>query len=145
MNLQPAVAIMKVILVEDYAPIRERLCELVHLVQGAQIVAQAEEPTAALAAIDASDPDVVILDLQLKGGTSGLTILRWLREHRPATPAIVLSNSAYAQMRKVCLGLGARLFLDKTSEFLQLHAALTELAASADLSPLPSIRSSNAS
>jgi DNA-binding NarL/FixJ family response regulator len=66
--------------------------------------------------------------LQLKAGTSGLTILEWLREHRPATHAIVLSNSAYAQMRKACLDLGARLFLDKAGEFLRLPAVLAELS-----------------
>lgn len=119
---------MKVLLVEDYAPIRERLCDLVKTVPGAHIVAQADEAATALAAIHASEPDVVILDLQLKAGTSGLTVLKWLREHRPATAAIVLSNSAYAQMRKVCMDLGARLFLDKASEFVQLRTALMTLA-----------------
>jgi DNA-binding NarL/FixJ family response regulator len=120
---------MKVLLVEDFAPIRDRLCELVQTVPGARIVAQADEPDAALAAIRESEPDVVIVDLQLKAGTSGLTILEWLREHRPGTQAIVLSNSAYAQMRKVCLDLGARLFLDKAGEFLRLPAVLAELSA----------------
>ncbi|MGN6651161.1 response regulator [Trinickia sp.] len=119
---------MKVLLVEDYAPIRERLCDLVRSVPGAHIAAEADEPSAALAAIDASEPDLVIIDLQLKAGTSGLTILKWLYEHRPSTPVIVLSNSAYAQMRKVCYDLGAKLFLDKASEFAQLRGALVELA-----------------
>lgn len=119
---------MKVLLVEDFAPIRDRLCELVQMVPGAQIVAQADEPAAALAAIRESEPDVVIVDLQLRAGTSGLTILKWLHDHRPATTAIVLSNSAYAQMRKACLDLGVRLFLDKASEFARLPGVLAELA-----------------
>jgi DNA-binding NarL/FixJ family response regulator len=119
---------MKVLLVEDFAPIRDRLCELVHRVPGAQIVAQADDPAAATAAISANEPDVVIVDLQLRGGTSGLTILKWLHEHRPNIAAIVLSNSAYPQMRKVCLELGAHLFLDKAREFGRLGAALRELA-----------------
>ncbi|MGG1947889.1 response regulator [Trinickia sp. NRRL B-1857] len=118
---------MKVLLVEDYAPIRERLCELVRTVPGAHIVAEADEPSLAVAAIEQNEPAVVIIDLQLKAGTSGLTILKWVREHRPAIAVIVLSNSAYAQMRKVCLELGAKLFLDKASEFVQLRAALVEL------------------
>lgn len=120
---------MKVLLVEDFAPIRDRLCELVQMVPGAHIVGQADEPVAALAAIRDSEPDVVILDLQLRAGTSGLTILKWLHEHRPAIAAIVLSNSAYAQMRTACLKLGARLFLDKASEFARLPGALAELSA----------------
>ncbi|WP_162878094.1 response regulator transcription factor [Trinickia diaoshuihuensis] len=120
---------MKVLLVEDYAPIRERLCDLVRTVPGAYIVAEAEEPSIAVAAIEANDPAVVIIDLQLKAGTSGLTILKWVREHRPQIAVIVLSNSAYAQMRKTCLELGAKLFLDKASEFVQLRGALVDLAS----------------
>lgn len=128
MSLNSFVSAMKVLLVEDYAPIRERLCDLVRAVPGAHTVAEADDPSAALAAIDDIEPDVVIIDLQLKAGTSGLTILKWLNEHRPATPVIVLSNSAYAQMRKVCYDLGAKLFLDKAGEFAQLRGALMELA-----------------
>lgn len=128
MNFDQIAAAMKVLLVEDYAPIRERLCDLVRTVPGARIVAEADEASAAVMAIDAEEPDVVIVDLQLKAGTSGLTILKWLRAHRPATGVIVLSNSAYAQMRKVCLDLGVRLFLDKTSEFAELRPALLEFA-----------------
>ncbi len=126
---------MKVLLVEDFAPIRDRLCDLVHKVPGAEIVAQADDPAGAMAAITANEPDVVIVDLQLKAGTSGLTILKWLHQNRPAVSAIVLSNSAYPQMRKVCLDLGAHLFLDKASEFGRLGAALSELAARSPHSP----------
>ena len=46
---------MKVLLVEDYAPIRERLCDLVRSVPGAHIAAEADEPSAALAAIGPAD------------------------------------------------------------------------------------------
>ncbi|MGN6232709.1 MAG: response regulator [Trinickia sp.] len=137
MNSNQLVVAMKVLLVEDYAPIRERLCDLVRTIPDARIVSEADEASAALAAIEASDPDVIIVDLQLKAGTSGLTILKWLREHRPATAVIVLSNSAYAQMRKVCMDLGARMFLDKASEFAQLRGALLELASR--LPPPPSL------
>ncbi|MGN6669835.1 MAG: response regulator [Trinickia sp.] len=126
---------MKVLLVEDYAPIRERLCDLVRTIPGATIVAEADEASSAVAAIDATGPDVVIVDLQLKSGTSGLTILKWLREHRPATAVIVLSNSAYPQMRKACLDLGARLFLDKAGEFAQLRGALLALAGRQSVAP----------
>lgn len=126
---------MKVLLVEDYAPIRERLCDLVRTIPGAKIVAEADEAASAVAAIDANDPDVVIVDLQLKSGTSGLTILKWLREHRPATAIIVLSNSAYPQMRKACFELGARLFLDKAAEFAQLRGALLDLVGRCPIAP----------
>lgn len=126
---------MKVLLVEDYPPIRERLCDLVRTIPGARIVGEADEASLAVAAIDANDPDVVIVDLQLKSGTSGLTILKWLRDHRPATEVIVLSNSAYPQMRKACLDLGARLFLDKAAEFAQLRGALLDSVGRRSVAP----------
>ncbi len=126
---------MKVLLVEDYTPIRERLCDLVRSIPGARIVGQADEASLAVAAIDANNPDVVIVDLQLKSGTSGLTILKWLRDHRPATEVIVLSNSAYPQMRKACLDLGARLFLDKAAEFAQLRGALLDSVGRHSVAP----------
>jgi DNA-binding NarL/FixJ family response regulator len=128
MNSNPPAPAIKVYLVEDYAPIRARLAQLVCAVARAQIVGEADEPTAALAGIGVSKPHVVIVDLQLKSGTSGLTVLKWLRAHEPDIAAIVLSNSAYAQMRQVCLDLGASLVLDKAGEFVRIGDAVREAA-----------------
>jgi DNA-binding NarL/FixJ family response regulator len=122
--------IVKVFLVEDFAPIREKLAELLLTVTGVRIVGTADEPAAALDGIAASQPDVVIVDLQLKAGTSGLTVLRWLREHAPGTVAFVLSNLVYPQIKEACLELGARLVLDKATEAFRLREAVIELAQS---------------
>jgi DNA-binding NarL/FixJ family response regulator len=71
---------------------------------------------------------VVVVDLRLKSGTSGLSVLRWLHANEPRVAAIVLSNSAYAQMKQACLDLGAWCVLDKTSEFAELGTTIVAIA-----------------
>jgi DNA-binding NarL/FixJ family response regulator len=134
MNLNASITGIKVFLVEDYAPIRERVGLLIGASTGAQIVGEADEPAAALAGIRALRPDVVVIDLQLKSGTSGLTILKWLREHEHEhdIAAVVLSNSTYAQMRQVCLDLGARFVLDKATDIMRIGDIVRAAANRAD-------------
>jgi DNA-binding NarL/FixJ family response regulator len=119
---------IKVFLVEDYAPIREKLAELMLTVAGAEVVGTADDPAQAMVGIGSSMPDVVVVDLNLKSGTSGLAVLEWLREHAPGVVAVVLSNLVYPQIKQSCLDLGARLVLDKASEAFQLRDAVCEIA-----------------
>ena len=128
MNSNTPAHAIKVFLVEDYAPVRERLGLLVRAVEGAGVVGEADDPAAAVSAIARTKPHVVVVDLRLKSGTSGLSVLRWLRANQPHVAAIVLSNSAYAQMKQACLDLGAWFVLDKTSEFAELGAAIATIA-----------------
>ncbi|GLU33770.1 response regulator transcription factor [Trinickia caryophylli] len=128
MNRKQSSPAVKVFLVEDYVPIRERLAELIHTVEGARVVGVADEAEDALERIKASEPDIVIVDLQLRAGTSGMSVLKWLREHAPHVVAVVLSNIAYPQMRQACLDLGARLVLDKASEALHVRDAVAQIA-----------------
>jgi DNA-binding NarL/FixJ family response regulator len=128
MNANPPIPALKVFLVEDHASLRDRIAELVCSVAGTQVVGMADDPDGAYAGISLTQPDMVVVDLQLKSGTSGLAVLRWLREHAPGIAAIVLTNSMYPQMKEACLELGARLVLDKSSEALRVRDAVRELA-----------------
>ena len=114
---------MKVYLVEDSALIRERLAAMLRTLEGLEIVGEAEAPEAALLGIKASRPDVVILDLQLSGG-SGLSVLRQLHDFAPNVVPIVLTNYALPQFREECLAAGATYFFDKTTEFGKVCGAI---------------------
>jgi len=61
-------------------------------------------------------PDVVILDMQMPGGT-GLDVLATMKRDQVSCVVIVLTNFAYPQYRKKCLASGANFFLDKSTEF----------------------------
>ena len=68
----------------------------------------------------------MLLDYQIEGGT-GLQLLRAVRPQSPQTEFIVLTNHATDQHRRACLDAGARFFLDKSSEFGCIGAAIAEI------------------
>jgi DNA-binding NarL/FixJ family response regulator len=89
------------------------------------VAGQADTPQSSIDGILGTRPDVVVLDVQLEGG-SGLQVLRAIREVAPSIGFVVFSNSSGPAYRKRYLGEGADSFLDKTTEFDQLVLAVTE-------------------
>jgi DNA-binding NarL/FixJ family response regulator len=105
-----------VFLVEDSASIRSRLSEMLGAVEGVSIVGEAESPAAAIDGILRTQPDSVVLDMHLTGGT-GIEVLRKVCPVAPHIVFIMLTNHPEPQYRKVCLQSGATHFLDKSTEF----------------------------
>jgi DNA-binding NarL/FixJ family response regulator len=110
---------MKIFLVEDSAVVRERLVAMVSELRGAEIVGYAEDARRATEYIVAFQPDVMILDIQLSGG-SGIEVLREVKRMQPAPVVIMLTNYATPEYRLACQQAGAELFLDKSFEADQL-------------------------
>ena len=120
---------LKVFLADDSAAIRERVAQLLS-VNAVDIVGEAETPQGSIDGILAAEPDVVVLDVHLDGGT-GLQVLRAVRQARPGIAFVVFSNNSAPAYRKRYLGEGARSFLDKSSEFDRLALAVVEASARA--------------
>jgi DNA-binding NarL/FixJ family response regulator len=113
---------LKVFLADDSAAIRERVAAI--LAAGKiTIVGQAETPQGSIDGILSAHPDVVVLDVQLEGGT-GLEVLRAVREADPQIAFVVFSNNSASAYRKRYIGAGATQFLDKSTEFDQLVPAV---------------------
>ncbi|MDE2605138.1 MAG: response regulator transcription factor [Burkholderiales bacterium] len=113
---------IKVFLADDSRPIRER----VNAMLGAahmDVVGEAATPDTCIAGILDSHPDVVVLDVQLEGG-SGLQVLKAVRSADPDVAFVVFSNNSAPGYRKRYLGEGAVRFLDKSTEFDQLAQAV---------------------
>ena len=120
---------LKVFLVDDYAPIRGRIAGLLKAMKGVAVVGEAETPDSATRDILESNPDAVLLDLQLTGGT-GLDVLKAVHADRPAIVFIVLTNHVNPQYRQLCMASGASHFLDKSHDFQQVEKILFDLQAS---------------
>lgn len=114
---------LKVFLADDSAPIRDRVAAML-CAQGMTIAGEAATPADCIHAILATRPDVVVLDVQLEGGT-GLQVLQAVRAAAPDIAFVVFSNNAGPAYRKRYLGAGATGFLDKAAEFDQLARAVT--------------------
>jgi two-component system response regulator DevR len=117
---------IEVFLVEDSAVIRDRLIALLNGIPGITVTGCAEDADGAVTAILSTQPHAVILDLQLKG-SSGIDVLRSLRNADSTVTVIVLTNYATAAYRKRCLDSGAQFFLDKTNEFESLPGIFEQL------------------
>jgi DNA-binding NarL/FixJ family response regulator len=117
-----------VFLVEDSAPIRARLAEMLGLVEGVSIVGEAETPASAIEGILRTRPDSVVLDIQLTGG-SGIEVLRKVCPVAPHIVFIMLTNHPDPQYRKICMESGAAYFLDKTAEFEKVREVIAGLGA----------------
>lgn len=114
-----------VFLVEDSALLRGRIESM--LAGVARCTGAAVGAADAIAAILADPPDAVVLDLMLFE-SSGIDVLRALRARAPWIAVYVLTNHPAAHYRRVALGLGARGFFDKSTEFSRVRDAIAGLS-----------------
>jgi DNA-binding NarL/FixJ family response regulator len=117
---------MKVFIADDSPIVRERLGSLVGEVKGVEVIGQAGDVAEALAGIRRLRPDVVILDIQMPGG-SGIEVLRQVKGEYQNCIVIMLTNYPYPQYRKRCMEAGADFFFDKSSEFEEAVRVLARL------------------
>ena len=113
---------MRIFIADDSLLIRERVVSMLDA-RAMTIVGQAETPQDSIEGILAAYPDVVVLDIQLEGG-SGLQVLQAVRHAAPDIAFVIFSNSSDPVYRKRYLGAGAEDFLDKTHQFDQLAKAV---------------------
>lgn len=105
-----------VFIVEDSPMIRDRIAELLGGLAGVAVVGDAETADDAIAGILRTQPDYVVIDYQLNGGTA-VDVLRVVHPQVPATVFVVLTNHPNPQYRRICLDAGASYFFDKSLEF----------------------------
>lgn len=115
-----------VFIVDDSKALRVRLVELLSGIEGVSIVGQARTAVEAIEGIRRLRPRVVILDIQMPGG-SGLEVLKAVKEAPDAPIVLMLTNHPYQQYRERCFALGADYFLDKTRDFDKLTDIFTGL------------------
>lgn len=114
-----------ILIVDDEPPIR-RLLRTSLATQGFEVI-EAATGDGALAEIERSSPDLVILDLGLPD-IDGLDVIRMLRKNGNAVPILVLSSRSDEKGKVDALDLGADDYVTKpfgTAElFARIRAAL---------------------
>ena len=118
---------MRFLLVDDHAVVRSGLRRLLAALPGAEI-SEAAEGRAALAAVRAEQPEVVLLDLNLPG-LGGLELLRRVLLEHPAARVVVLSMHAEALYASRALQAGAVGYLSKNASPEELLDAIRRVAA----------------
>jgi DNA-binding NarL/FixJ family response regulator len=121
---------MRVFIADDSRVVVERLADLLKEVPGVQLVGRANDAPEAIHSIVKTNPDAVILDLQMPGG-SGLDVLRSIRRSHPSVWVVICTNYPYPQYREECIAAGANYFLDKSAEFEKIPEILRDLTKKA--------------
>jgi DNA-binding NarL/FixJ family response regulator len=121
--------VLKTYIVEDSPVIRENLIATLEELVPVEVVGTAEDEATATQWLARPNnlPDLVIIDIFLKGG-SGLGVLRAAKVS-PGRKLVVLSNYATPDMRRKCLELGADKVFDKSNEIDALILYCGRLAA----------------
>lgn len=118
---EPRPAVVRVVLVEEHALVREGLREILEREPDLSVVGEANRGDDALELIDGLRPDVVLMGARLPG-MSGIETTRRIRAALPAVRVLILS--AQADFALEALRAGASGYLLKTSTSRILVAAL---------------------
>jgi DNA-binding NarL/FixJ family response regulator len=117
---------VKVFVVEDSAPVRERLVEMIREVDGVEVVGEADSYRTAVAGILSTHPDVAILDISLADG-NGIDVLAHVKPRLPGLTGIMLTNYSSPQHLKASADAGAEYFLDKSVDFERITEILEQM------------------
>jgi two-component system LytT family response regulator len=110
---------IRILLVDDEQPARDRLRQLLAGIEDFEIVGEAEDGVQAIERVAELAPDLVLLDIQMPG-CSGLEVAASLPRPRPA----IIFCTAYDQYAVDAFELRAADYLLKPVNRARLHAAL---------------------
>jgi DNA-binding NarL/FixJ family response regulator len=114
---------LRVLLVDDHALVRAGMRSLLQDLPDVEVVAEAGDGAEALAAAERERPDVVLMDIAMKG-MNGLEAAARLRERLPGVKVIILSMHTSEEYVLLALRAGAAAYLIKDSATSELELAL---------------------
>ncbi len=118
-----------VLLVDDVKIILQKMKMFLSIVPQVSQVDTANSAQEAFTFLQSSDPELVVLDVNMPG-TNGIEILKRIRNSKGPQPVVVmLTNETGNHFKETCLQSGADYYLDKSRDFLQIPAIVGELIA----------------
>ena len=126
---------IRVLVVDDHAVVREGLVALLRTAADMECVATAEDGAVAVQLVDRHRPDVVLMDLVMPG-VDGVAATRSIRALHPDARVLVLTSLGQESRIRAALTAGARGYLLKhTSPEGLLDAVRAAHAGDAPLDP----------
>jgi DNA-binding NarL/FixJ family response regulator len=118
----------RILLVEDDAPVRERLASIIENWPQGKLVAACGRLSDAIVAMNDNAIDLLITDLNLPDG-HGVQVIRMLRARQPEAEAMVISVLADDRNVIEAIEAGASGYLLKDSDPIDIVDAISELLA----------------
>jgi DNA-binding NarL/FixJ family response regulator len=118
---------LRIVLADDHALLRAGLAVLINAQSDMEVVAQASTTDEAMAAVTGTQPDVLVLDLTMPGGSS-VKAIEGLRQQCPQTKILVLTMHDDPAYLRSTLAAGSSGYLVKTASDAELLSALRTVA-----------------
>lgn len=119
---------VRLMLVDDHPLVRDGLRVRLSTVPGFEIIAEAEDGAAALAALGRMRPDVALMDISMRG-TSGIELVREFHDRYPQVQVIMLTMHDQPQYVIESFRHGARGYVLKDSPAQEIIAAIHAVMA----------------
>ena len=103
----------RVLIVEDHPMFREHLIQLITRDLGVTVCGEADNILDAMTLLEKHQPDVAIVDLTLRGGSSGLELLKGIKTQGLNVQVLVLSMHDEELYAERALRAGARGYISK--------------------------------
>ncbi|HEY4333909.1 MAG TPA: response regulator transcription factor [Ilumatobacteraceae bacterium] len=101
-----------VVVVDDQQPFRSAAREVVDRLAGFTVVAEAESGEDAVAVVDALQPDLVLMDINM-GGIDGIEAAARITAANPATMVVLLSTYDLSDLPPTARTSGAAAYVNK--------------------------------
>jgi DNA-binding NarL/FixJ family response regulator len=102
----------KIILVDDHPIVRQGLRQILQNEKDLEVISEAEDANTAFKAVESQNPDILIVDLSLKG-MGGLELIKWIRGQGLKTAILVVSMHDEALYAERALKAGANGYVMK--------------------------------
>jgi two-component system response regulator NreC len=119
--------VISIVLADDHAVVRGALRALLEGQEDLEVVGEAADIASAKAAVAASEPDVLILDVNMPDGLA-VDAVSGLRESAPETEIVLLTMDRDLTLARRAMSEGARGYLFKDAAHLELIEAVRHTA-----------------
>ena len=120
-----------ILMVDDHALVRQGLRQLLETQEDLRVVGEAGEAEQAVTLAAATEPDIVLLDVEIPGGEVTETVRR-MGERSPRSRIIILSMHEGPELVQATLAVGIRAYLLKSVHWQELVAAIRAVHADGD-------------
>lgn len=117
----------RIAIVEDHKVVAEALSTMLSLVEGFEVVGMTSSGSEALALVERTSPDVVLMDINLEG-LNGIEATREILKKKPETRILILSMHDDHLTVTSAVAAGAAGFLPKNVEREELVTAINAIA-----------------
>ena len=105
----------RILVVDDHPLVRQGIAQFINQEKDMKVCGEASDGHEALSVIEEMDPDLVIVDIEMKG-LSGMELVRNMKVHYPKVPVLMLSMHDESLYAERALRAGARGYLMKEED-----------------------------